>query len=591
MKKTKIVCTMGPQEENIELVKQLIEAGMDVARFNFSHGTHEEQLARMNVIRQAREETGKPIAMLLDTKGPEIRTGLLKDGQKVELVTGNDIILTCEECVGTAERVSISYKDLYKEVEQGTTILVDDGLMELEVIEVNGKDILCRIKNGGMLAEKKGCNVPGVSIGLPAVTEQDIDDILWGIENGFDIIAASFIRNADAVREIKKLVRDHGSTIPVYSKIECSEALDNIDDIIAESDGIMVARGDLGVEIPSYRVPHIQKKIIQKCNKAYKPVITATQMLDSMIRNPRPTRAEASDVANAILDGTDAIMLSGETAAGKYPIEAVNTMSRIATYVEEHQTAGNRLQLMQEALRNATARTVANAVSYSCCQMAHDLGASAIITPSNSGTTARMVARFRPDCMIIAPTPSEHAYHQLGLSYGVIPARMDMSGDTDELIEKAVKAAEDMGYVKPGDVAIISAGVPTGVSGTTNLIKAHIVGNVLLRGIGVGSGCVSGRTCQVNVLSDLESNFEDGDIIVTKMTTSEMLPWLRKAAAVVVESTDPECHAAVACQALGIPLFMDRTDQAVHMLKGGMTITVTFTIRTSNVGVYVSITT
>ena len=300
MKKTKIVCTMGPQEENIELVKQLIEAGMDVARFNFSHGTHEEQLARMNVIRQAREETGKPIAMLLDTKGPEIRTGLLKDGQKVELVTGNDIILTCEECVGTAERVSISYKDLYKEVEQGTTILVDDGLMELEVIEVNGKDILCRIKNGGMLAEKKGCNVPGVSIGLPAVTEQDIDDILWGIENGFDIIAASFIRNADAVREIKKLVRDHGSTIPVYSKIECSEALDNIDDIIAESDGIMVARGDLGVEIPSYRVPHIQKKIIQKCNKAYKPVITATQMLDSMIRNPRPTRAEVTDVANAI---------------------------------------------------------------------------------------------------------------------------------------------------------------------------------------------------------------------------------------------------------------------------------------------------
>jgi pyruvate kinase len=336
----------------------------------------------------------------------------------------------------------------------------------------------------------------------------------------------------------------------------------------------MVARGDLGVEVDMEEVPVLQKEFIHKCNLAAKPVITATQMLDSMIRNPRPTRAEASDVANAIIDGTDAIMLSGETAAGKYPIEAVNTMVRIASYIESHQLNSNRFKLLQEAMHNDTARTVANAVSYSCCQMASDLNAAAIITPSNSGTTARMVARFRPHCPVIAPTPNEQAYHQLGLSFGVIPAHMEVSGDTDTLINAAVAAAESSGYVHPGDIAIISAGVPTGVSGTTNLIKAHIVGNVLLRGIGIGEGSASGKACVVNTLSDLESDFRPGDVVVTKMTTGEMLPYLRQASAVIVESTDPECHAAITCLALGIPLFMDRTEQAVHMVKPGMTVTV-----------------
>ena len=374
---------------------------------------------------------------------------------------------------------------------------------------------------------------------------------------------------------IRKLCADNGgSHVQIFSKIENRMGVNNFDEILKVSDGIMVARGDLGVEVDMEEVPVLQKQFIHKCNVAAKPVITATQMLDSMIRNPRPTRAEASDVANAIIDGTDAIMLSGETAAGKYPIEAVGTMVRIATYIEAHQLHDNTQLLQQEAVRNATVRTVANAVSYSCCQMARDLNANAIITPSNSGTTARMVARFRPDCPIIAPTPSEHAYHQLGLSYGVMPAHMGVSGDTDELINTAVEAAQQTGLIKTGDVVIISAGVPTGVSGTTNLIKAHIVGNVLLRGIGVGSGCASGNVCTVNTLSDLESDFKDGDVIVTKMTSSEMLPYMRRASAVVVESTNPECHAAVACQAMGIPMMMDRTYQAVHMLKSGMMITV-----------------
>ena len=329
MKKTKIVCTMGPQENDIDLLSRMIEAGMDVARFNFSHGTHEEQAERMESVRKARERTGRPIAMLLDTKGPEIRTGLLVDHKKVTLEAGKEIILTTEDIEGTAEKVSITYKKLYEDVKAGDTILVDDGLMELRVKEIAGEDIICEIINGGELSERKGCNVPGVRTQLPAITDKDIEDIVWGIGQGFDVIAASFIRDAAGVYQIKDLLKEHGSTIPVFSKIECSEAVDNIDEIIEASDGIMVARGDLGVEVPAHLVPHIQKEIISKCNKAYKPVITATQMLDSMIRNPRPTRAEVADVANAIYDGTDAVMLSGETAVGKYPVEAVTLMANI----------------------------------------------------------------------------------------------------------------------------------------------------------------------------------------------------------------------------------------------------------------------
>ena len=575
MRKTKIVCTIGPSTDSEEMLSRLMDAGMNVCRLNMSHGSYEEHGERIARIKRLREQKGIPVAIMLDTKGPEVRTKLVR-GEKVTLTPGSEFVLTTREIEGDEKGVSVTYARLPELVSPGTRILIDDGLLSMTVREVRGgTDIVCQVVDGGVLGCRKGISVPAVDLQMPSIGEKDREDILFGIREGIDLIAASFVCRPGDVLTIRKLCQDNGGGyVRIFSKIENRMGVDHFDEILKVSDGIMVARGDLGVEVDMEEVPVLQKQFIHKCNVAAKPVITATQMLDSMIRNPRPTRAEASDVANAIIDGTDAIMLSGETAAGRYPIEAVNTMVRIATYIEEHQLTDNRRRLQQEAMRSATARTVANAVSYSCCEMAHDLGAAAIITPSNSGTTARMVARFRPNCTIIAPTPNEHAFHQLGLSYGVVPAHMEMSGDTDELIEAAVDAAERMGLVKPGDVAIISAGVPTGVSGTTNLIKAHIVGNVLLRGVGVGQGSASGKVCAVNVISDLESNFQEGDIVVTKMTTSEMLPWLRKASAVVVESTDPECHAAVACQALGIPLFMDRTEQAVHMLQSGMTITV-----------------
>ena len=575
MRKTKIVCTIGPSTDSEEMLSRLMDAGMNVCRLNMSHGSYEEHGERIARIKRLREQKGIPVAIMLDTKGPEVRTKLVR-GEKVTLTPGSEFVLTTREIEGDEKGVSVTYARLPELVSPGTRVLIDDGLLSMTVREVrDGTDIVCQVVDGGVLGCRKGISVPAVDLQMPSIGEKDREDILFGIREGIDLIAASFVCRPGDVLTIRKLCQDNGGGyVRIFSKIENRVGVDHFDEILKVSDGIMVARGDLGVEVDMEEVPVLQKQFIHKCNVAAKPVITATQMLDSMIRNPRPTRAEASDVANAIIDGTDAIMLSGETAAGRYPIEAVNTMVRIATYIEEHQLTDNRRRLQQEAMRSATARTVANAVSYSCCEMAHDLGAAAIITPSNSGTTARMVARFRPNCTIIAPTPNEHAFHQLGLSYGVVPAHMEMSGDTDELIEAAVDAAERMGLVKPGDVAIISAGVPTGVSGTTNLIKAHIVGNVLLRGVGVGQGSASGKVCAVNVISDLESNFQEGDIVVTKMTTSEMLPWLRKASAVVVESTDPECHAAVACQALGIPLFMDRTEQAVHMLKSGMTITV-----------------
>ncbi len=575
IRKTKIVCTIGPATDSEEMIGRLMDAGMNVCRLNMSHGSYEEHGQRIELIKRLRREKKIPVAIMLDTKGPEVRTKTLSEG-KVTLVPGQEFVLTTREVDGDAHEVGITYERLPSLLKAGDRLSIDDGLLSMVVRRIEKEtDVVCEVLNGGVLGGRKGISVPDVDLQMPSIGEKDRSDILFGIEHGIDLIAASFVCRAGDVLTIRKLCADNGgSGIRIFSKIENRMGVNNFDQILKVSDGIMVARGDLGVEVDMEEVPVLQKEFIHKCNLAAKPVITATQMLDSMIRNPRPTRAEASDVANAIIDGTDAIMLSGETAAGKYPIEAVNTMVRIASYIESHQLNSNRYKLLQEAMRSNTIRTVANAVSYSCCQMASDLNAAAIITPSNSGTTARMVARFRPHCPVIAPTPNEQAYHQLGLSFGVIPAHMEVSGDTDSLISSAVEAAEASGFVHPGDIAIISAGVPTGVSGTTNLIKAHIVGDVLLRGIGVGEGSASGKACVVNTLSDLESDFRPGDVVVTKMTTGEMLPYLRQASAVIVESTDTECHAAITCLALGIPLFMDRTEQAVHMIKPGMTVTV-----------------
>ena len=456
MKKTKIVCTMGPQENDIDLLSRMIEAGMDVARFNFSHGTHEEQAERMESVRKARERTGRPIAMLLDTKGPEIRTGLLVDHKKVTLEAGKEIILTTEDIEGTAEKVSITYKKLYEDVKAGDTILVDDGLMELRVKEIAGEDIICEIINGGELSERKGCNVPGVRTQLPAITDKDIEDIVWGIGQGFDVIAASFIRDAAGVYQIKDLLKEHGSTIPVFSKIECSEAVDNIDEIIEASDGIMVARGDLGVEVPAHLVPHIQKEIIRKCNKAYKPVITATQMLDSMIRNPRPTRAEVADVANAIYDGTDAVMLSGETAVGKYPVEAVTLMAEIAKntekYMNEDQFNSHR-SMEQHA-------TVSSSVCYAAVRTAKNVGASAILIPTVSGKTARLMSNFRPEIPIYAVSPSWAMVRRMQLYWGVTPFAGKKEKNQYLLIDHSIQIVKDKGYVKEGDIVVITAGDP-----------------------------------------------------------------------------------------------------------------------------------
>ncbi|MDO4803921.1 MAG: pyruvate kinase [Lachnospiraceae bacterium] len=455
-KKTKIICTMGPQEEDVELLCKMMNAGMDVARFNFSHGTYEEQLRRMDAVRQARELVGKPVAMLLDTKGPEIRTGLLVDHQKVMLEPGKQITLTTEDIDGTAEKVSITYKKLYEDVKVGDTILVDDGLIELRVSEIAGEDIICDIINGGELSERKGCNIPGVKTQLPAITDKDIEDIIWGIGQEFDVIAASFIRNAEGVNQIKKLLADHGSTMPVFSKIECWEAVDNIDAIIEASDGIMVARGDLGVEVPAHLVPHIQKEIISKCNKAYKPVITATQMLDSMIRNPRPTRAEVADVANAIYDGTDAVMLSGETAVGKYPVEAVTLMSEIALNTEKYM---NEAQFTSHRSMEQHS-TVSSSVCYAAVRTAKNVGASALLIPTVSGKTARLMSNFRPSIPIYAVSPNWSMVRRMQLYWGVIPFAGKKEKNQYILIDHSIQIVKDKGFLKEGDMVVITAGDP-----------------------------------------------------------------------------------------------------------------------------------
>ncbi|MBP3655656.1 MAG: pyruvate kinase [Clostridia bacterium] len=572
-KKTRIVCTLGPSTDTDEMVSKLMDAGMNVCRLNMSHGTYEEQAVRIQRIKRLRAEKNIPVAILLDTKGPEVRTKTVAGG-KVNLEAGQEFTLTSREIEGDEHAVSITYPKMVELVKPGNRILIDDGLLDMRVIRVeNGTDIVCLTANAGALGSRKGISVPDVDLQMPSIGEKDRADIIFGIEQGIDLIAASFVCRPTDVLTIRQLCEENGgSHVKIYSKIENRMGVDNFDEILKVSDGIMVARGDLGVEVEMEEVPLLQKMFIRKCMAAAKPVITATQMLDSMIRNPRPTRAEASDVANAIIDGTDSIMLSGETAAGKYPIESVNTMVRIANHIEAQRNA-ETAHAMQLQTRKEIQPSIGNAVSFAACEMAEDLEAAAIIAPSNSGTTARMVARFRPDCPIIAPTTNEHTYHQLGLCRGVIPVRMDMCNGTDELINASVDVAHKEGLVRTGDVVIVVAGIPTGVAGTTNMIKAHIVGDVLIRGKGIGEGKVSGRICNVTTLSDLAATFKDGDIIVAKMTTKEMLPYLRRASAIIVETTDENSHAVVTGQALGIPVFMDKFALSVHMLKDGMTVT------------------
>lgn len=477
MKKTKIVCTMGPNTDNREIMRELALNGMDVARFNFSHGDHAEHKHRLEILESVREELGIPIASLLDTKGPEIRTGKLKDGKKVTLKEGDLYTLTTEEIVGDETRGYINYAGLAEDVKPGDRILIDDGLIELHVREVNGTDIVCRIENGGELGEKKGVNVPGVRVKLPALTDKDKEDIRFGVDAGFDFVAASFVRNADAIREIREILDEKGSAMQIIAKIENEEGIENIDFIIEASDGIMVARGDMGVEIPAEKVPHIQKMIIRKCNLACKVVITATQMLDSMIRNPRPTRAEVSDVANAVYEGTDAVMLSGETAMGSYPIEAVRMMSQIAEESEKYldYMFYQRRKVSAENLRN-----ISNTVCYSSVATASDLEAPVIVAPSVSGFTTRMLSKWRPKALIAGLSPSMTAVRQMQLYWGVKPFHAKRAESTDALLFASVELLKEKGIVKEGEIVVATAGVVTRANrhepvADTNIMRVIVV--------------------------------------------------------------------------------------------------------------------
>ena len=458
MKKTKIICTMGPNTNDESLMRKLVQNGMDIARFNFSHGDHEEQKDRMDMLKKIREEENKPVAILLDTKGPEIRTGILKDGKKINLQAGNLFTLTTEDIVGDESKVSITYAGLVEDVQVGSTILVDDGLIGLKVKEKKAKEIVCTVINGGELGERKGVNVPNVPVRLPAITDKDREDIRFGVEQEIDFIAASFVRNAECILEIKAFLRECGAPyIPIIAKIENAEGIKNIDEIIRCADGIMVARGDLGVEIPAEEVPYLQKMMIQKCNDNYKPVITATQMLDSMIRNPRPTRAEVTDVANAVYDGTDAVMLSGETAQGKYPVEALQMMVHIVENTEEHLDYETLLKKAEEHRMKSTS----SALGHATVTTANNLGAKCIITPSVSGATARVVSKFKPRTEIIGVTPNEATLRRMQIYWGVRPLKSIEFSTTEDICNGAIELICAKQIAESGDIIVLTAGIPS----------------------------------------------------------------------------------------------------------------------------------
>ncbi|MDL2234181.1 pyruvate kinase [Ruminococcaceae bacterium OttesenSCG-928-L11] len=570
MRKTKIICTLGLVSQSREIVEQLMDSGMNVARFNFSHGTHESHKKTFDIVKKLREEKGIPVATLLDTKGPEVRLGEF-DGGKAVLEQGATFTLTTEVVMGDAARATVSFDDLPRDVKPGDRILLDDGLIELRVREAAATEIVCDVVNGGPISNRKGVNVPGVSLSMPYISEQDRADILFGIETGYDFIAASFVRSARDVLEIREILHAHGGDdILIIAKIENAQGVENIDEILRVSDGIMVARGDMGVEIDFELLPGLQKLLIKKAYNCGKIVITATQMLESMIQNPRPTRAEATDVANAIYDGTSAIMLSGETAAGLYPVRAVRTMARIAESTERDINYRGRFENAKYALENDN---VTNAISHATCTTAYDLGASSIITVSMSGRTARNISKYRPEIPIIGSTASERTYRQLAMSWGVIPSLIEMEDDLDALFDNAVKSAQALGHVKSGDLVVITTGVPLGMSGTTNLLKVHIAGDVLVKGHGIGGTSACGRLCVVQSEKEAQMKFRENDILVISQTTNELFPLLKKASAIVTEEDGANSHAAIVGSALDIPVIVG-AQNATNLLKNGTVVTV-----------------
>ena len=568
MRKTKIICTLGPSTDKEGVLRDLIANGMNVARFNFSHGSHEEHLGRFEKLKALREELGKPVAALLDTKGPEIRLKDFKNGVE-NLVAGQTFTLTTRDVEGTNEICSITYKDLPMDVEPGGTIMLDDGLIKLQIQTVNDTDIVCTVLNNGKIKNKKGVNVPGVHLSMPYMSQRDKDDIIFGIQQGYDFIAASFVRTAQDVYDIRNLLNQYDSSIRIIAKIENREGVNNIDSILAAADAVMVARGDLGVEIDFTELPGIQKTIIERSFSFGKPIVTATQMLDSMMVNPRPTRAEISDVANAIYDGTSAIMLSGETAAGAYPVEALKTMSAIAERTEQEgfHLRGRTMD------SNPGKISVSDATAHAACLTARDVNAAAIVTVSESGTTARLLSKYRPQQPIIACVMREQVQRQLSLSWGITPLMMSLAHSTDELIEMSTALAKENGYLHNGELAVVTAGVPVGVSGTTNMIKIHMVGNCLATGVGVGpenNDVASGKACVCRTMDEVRAKFKPGMVLVVPSTSNEMLSFVRDAAALVVEEPGLNSHAAIAGKALLKPTVVGAAGATSHIRDGLM---------------------
>ena len=565
MRKTKIICTLGPSTDKGDVLRDLIANGMNVARFNFSHGSYEEHGGRLAKLKALREELGKPVAALLDTKGPEIRLKEFKNGVEM-LEAGQTFTLTTREVEGTKEICSVTYKDLPQDVQPGGTIMLDDGLIMLHIEQVTDTDIICTVLNSGKIKTKKGVNVPGVHLSMPYLSQKDREDIIFGVQNGFDFIAASFVRTAQDVYDIRNLLNEYDSNIRIIAKIENREGVNNIDSILSAADAVMVARGDLGVEIDFTELPGIQKDIIDRSFSFGKPIVTATQMLDSMMVNPRPTRAEISDVANAIYDGTSAIMLSGETAAGDYPVEALKTMSAIAerTENEEHYRPQRHAEIQI---------SVSDATAHAACLTAKDVNAAAIVTVSESGNTARLLSKYRPTQPIIACVMDEQVQRQLSLSWGITSLLMGPAKSTDKLIEMSTALAQKNGYLHNGELAVVTAGVPVGVSGTTNMIKIHMVGNCLSTGVGVGREnadltSASGKACVCRTLDEVRAKFKPGMVLVVPSTSNEMLEYVRDAAALVVEEAGLNSHAAIAGKALLKPTIVGALGACSHIRDG-----------------------
>ncbi len=567
MRKTKIVCTLGPATSDDNVLREIILNGMNVARFNFSHGDHVTHKENFDRITKMRNELGMPVATLLDTKGPEIRVGQFIEG-KVQLQTGETIVLTTRDVQGTKEMVHVNYKDLPKDVHVGSPILLDDGLIELRVKDVTDTDITCDILNSGALSNNKGVNLPDAKLSMPFISQKDREDIIFGIKTGYDFIAASFTRTAEDILEIRKILKEYDChTIHIIAKIENREGVDNIDEIIRVADGIMVARGDMGVEIPLEEVPVLQKKIIKKTVAAGKQVITATQMLDSMMKNPRPTRAETNDVANAIYDGTSAIMLSGETAAGAYPIESVKIMSRIAVKTEADIDYKKRLK----ACATEVCPNVTNTISYATCTSSADLDAQAIITVTKSGRTARMISKYKPVAPIISCTTSENSYRHLALAWGVYPVMMETKEIGEDIFEAAKDVAEKTGIIKNGDLVVLTGGFPLGVSGTTNMMKVDVVGNILVAGQGISGQNVCGNLCVCKTLEEVKEKFQDGDILVVPSTSNELFPQIKKASGLITEQSGNNSHGAIVSLAMDIPVIVG-AENATNILKSGSTV-------------------